>query len=66
VARQRVSDTLREQDRASAAALVQIVEAMRERYPNSLELKCAARDLADFTQQLAPETPPAAGEEPRG
>lgn len=58
--RQRVSDQLKEQDRASAAALVQLVEAMRQRHPDSRELKCAARDLADFVTALASD------EEPQG
>jgi hypothetical protein len=57
-----VSDILKKQDQASAAALAQLVEAMRARYPNSLELKCAARDLSDFVKTLAPEPE---GEVPR-
>lgn len=64
MARQRVSDQLKSQDRDVAMGLGMIVEALRLRYPQSLELKCAARDLDDFAKGLEPEpeVQPTAGE----
>lgn len=68
MARQRVSDQLRAQDQELARGLLVALVALRGRYPQSLELKCAVRDLDDFQKQLEPETgaTPAPGEEPQG
>ena len=52
MARQRVSDTLKEQDRATAAALFEIATALAARYPASVDLQLAVRGLRDFSHGL--------------
>jgi hypothetical protein len=58
--KQKVSDQLKAQDQELARGLLVALVALRGRYPQSLELKCAVRDLDDFAKGLEPD------EEPQG